>query len=248
MVCVLNYTTHTMLIRTQQTFPLQLLILCGVTVVVAASSILYELLLGQTLSAFFGNTIREYSITIGLYMASMGLGAFLAEGRFTREPLHTLLWVEIALATIGGSTIMLAHFLNVLITAPLLFAFTLYGIIVLIGVLTGMEIPLLFKLSALFRDSFENTILGVDYVGAFLGSLLFAFFFFPIVGLTATAFIVALGNSVAGLALYSLRSHTPRETLLYGQLAVLAIITLVMVVLLENAVGVQEYLITLYTS
>ena len=40
----------------------------AITFVLAFCSIVYELLLGQTLSAFLGNTVLRYSVTIGLYM------------------------------------------------------------------------------------------------------------------------------------------------------------------------------------
>lgn len=50
------------------------------TLVLAFCSIVYELLLGQSLSAFMGNTVLRYSVTIGLYLFSMGMGALFAEG------------------------------------------------------------------------------------------------------------------------------------------------------------------------
>ena len=45
-----------------------------ITLILAFCSIVYELLLGQTLSAFFGNTVLRYSVTIGLYLFAMGMG------------------------------------------------------------------------------------------------------------------------------------------------------------------------------
>ena len=54
------------------------------TFVLAFCSIVYELLLGQSLSAFLGNTVLRYSVTIGLYMLSMGIGSLLAEGKIGR--------------------------------------------------------------------------------------------------------------------------------------------------------------------
>ncbi len=72
------------------------------TFILAFCSIVYELLLGQSLSAFLGNTVLRYSVTIGLYMLSMGIGSLLAEGRFVKHPVITLLRVEIALTVTGG--------------------------------------------------------------------------------------------------------------------------------------------------
>ena len=45
--------------------------------VLAACSLLYELLIAQTLSILAANTVVWYSVTIGVYLASMGLGALI---------------------------------------------------------------------------------------------------------------------------------------------------------------------------
>ena len=52
-----------------------------VTVLVAFCSIVYELLMAQTLTLLTGNSVLRYSTTIGLYLASMGIGAFLCRGK-----------------------------------------------------------------------------------------------------------------------------------------------------------------------
>ena len=46
------------------------------TVIVAACSIIYELVYSQALTVLYGGTIARYSITIGLYLISLGLGSF----------------------------------------------------------------------------------------------------------------------------------------------------------------------------
>ena len=41
-------------------------------------SIVYELLISTASSYFLGDSIKQFSITIGLYMASMGIGAYIS--------------------------------------------------------------------------------------------------------------------------------------------------------------------------
>ncbi len=72
------------------------------TIVVAACSILYELLLAQTLTALLGNTVLRYSITIGCYLGALGLGAMLAGTRDGADPVPRLVRVELALSALGG--------------------------------------------------------------------------------------------------------------------------------------------------
>ena len=65
--------------------------LYGLTFLLAFCSIVYELLLGQALAAFLGNTVLRYSVTIGLFLLAKGIGAWLAEGRVARHPITSLL-------------------------------------------------------------------------------------------------------------------------------------------------------------
>lgn len=169
--------------------------------ILAFCSIVYELLLAQSLAAFLENTILRYSVTIGLYMVSMGFGAMAAEGRWVKFPILSLLIIEIFLTIFGGFAIILLHLLNLLVSK---FVFTLlaHGLIILIGILTGFEIPLLIKISNKERKNSENIILGLDYIGALLGTLIFAFIFYPKMGLIGSSLFVGALNALTGILLW----------------------------------------------
>lgn len=171
------------------------------TFILAFCSIVYELLLGQSLSAFLGNTVLRYSVTIGLYMLSMGLGSLLAEGRFVKHPVITLLRVEIALTVTGGFSVIFLMLVNSVGLPDIAFFGCAHFLIILIGVLTGFEIPLMIELRNLEVEGSEQKVLGVDYLGAFSGTVVFAFFFYPVVGLIPTAFVVGLLNAFVGVLL-----------------------------------------------
>ncbi len=171
------------------------------TFILAFCSIVYELLLGQSLSAFFGNTVLRYSITIGLYMLSMGIGALIAEGRFVKHPVISLLRVEAFLTIIGGGSVAYLFIVNSLDVGTTILLLFGHGLIIVIGILSGFEIPLLMALKGLESDGKDILVLGVDYFGAFCGTIIFAFVFYPKVGLVPTAFSVALLNSLVGVAL-----------------------------------------------
>ena len=155
----------------------------ALTFLLGFCSIVYELLLGQSLSAFLGNTVLRYSVTIGLYMLSMGIGALLAEGRWTRHAAATLLKVEILLTVTGGFSVIFLLVLNSIGIPDLLFSALAHLLIVLIGVLTGFEIPLLIELRGPELEGSERGVLGIDYLGAFCGTVAFAFVFYPLFGL-----------------------------------------------------------------
>lgn len=220
-----------------------------IAVIVAFCSIVYELLLAQTLSAFMGNTILRYSVTIGLYMASMGVGAFLVGKNAEKRAAFSLMRVEFFLSLIGGSSVMLFFLFDFLgLAGPLLLVVT-HALIIIIGILTGMEIPLLIFLREKEKENTENVVLGFDYIGALLGTVLFAFVFYPVVGIFATAFIVALLNAMAGAAVFAKRRNDgDRSGNHYAFLAANAVLGTALLACLAASSVLQELFINKYIS
>ncbi|MCB0338654.1 MAG: hypothetical protein KDD53_03570 [Bdellovibrionales bacterium] len=179
------------------------------TFVLAFASITYELLLGQMLSAFLGNTVLRYSVTIGLYLLSMGIGALYVKNRSKNGALVTLQWIELLLAGLGGFSLIILFLVDGIHLPSIVLSFIAHLLIIIIGVLSGAEIPLLIELKSIETKDSEGKVLGVDYLGAFLGTIAFAFYFYPVIGLTATAFSVALANALMGLLLATKQSLVP---------------------------------------
>ncbi|MFQ5858318.1 MAG: hypothetical protein ACE5LU_22175 [Anaerolineae bacterium] len=200
------------------------------TFILAFCSIAYELLLGQSLSAFLGNTVLRYSVTIGLYMLSMGIGSLLAEGRFVKYPVTTLLKIELLLTVTGGFSVIALLVLDSAGMPQLAFSALAHFLIIIIGIFTGFEIPLLIQLKNLETGRSESSVLGVDYLGAFCGTIVFAFVFYPIVGLIPTAFFVASLNAVVGIGLLTQagKVQSPEK----GQYRVLIVLQSVLLVAL----------------
>lgn len=220
------------------------------TFLLAFCSIVYELLLGQSLSAFMGNTVLRYSVTIGLYMLSMGIGALLADGRVLRDAVISLLKVETLLTVCGGFSVI---FLLIIDSAGLpdaVFFVLAHGLIILIGILTGFEIPLLIRLRELEVERSEHAVLGVDYIGAFFGTVVFAFFLYPVAGLIASAFMTALLNALVGVCLVSqwakVRPERQRQyAILIG---VQSILFAVLALSLRNAEQINDLFIRHYLA
>jgi spermidine synthase len=218
------------------------------TFILALCSIVYELLLGQSLSAFLGNTVLRYSVTIGLYMFSMGIGALMAEGKFVKNAVTNLLKVEILLTVLGGFSVIFLLVLDSVGMPPLLFSFFAHALIMIIGILTGFEIPLLMHMKNLEKIQSESLVLGVSYLGAFLGTVLFAFVFYPLMGLIPTAFLVAAMNAAVGLALLTQASKVqPEENRPYRVLiTVQSILLIVLLPCLFFASTINELFLTYY--
>jgi spermidine synthase len=193
----------------------QMTLLYLVTLVVAMCSIIYELLLAQTLSALLGNTVLRYSITIGCYLGALGIGALLC-GSHRNDAGRQLIRVELALSALGGVAVPLFYFLDVVqrfaymqaavgsiweTLPPVLFLLSSHAVIVGIGLLSGFEVPLLLALGEELQPRSTNKLLAVDYFGALVGSVLFPLLLLRSFGLLATGFTVALVNACAALLL-----------------------------------------------
>ena len=53
-------------------------LLLAAIMVAAACAIVYELLIGSTSSYFLGNSVEQYSLTIGFFLFAMGIGSWLS--------------------------------------------------------------------------------------------------------------------------------------------------------------------------
>ena len=222
----------------------------AITFVLAFCSIVYELLLGQTLSAFLGNTVLRYSVTIGLYMMSLGIGSMIAEGRFVERPVTSLLRVEALLTLVGGSSVVFLFFVSALGVPPLVLSVIAHALIIGIGILSGFEIPLLISLKNFEAKNRDNAIIGVNYLGAFLGTMVFAFVLYPLVGLVPTAFTVAFLNAVVGVLLLTQAKYVEEsEKRLYRTM--LGLVTALLLVLgycLIAATRISELVLKWYLT
>lgn len=178
-------------------------------------SLIYELLISTTASYFLGDSIRQFSITIGVYMAAMGLGAWLSRW-LHRQLLLLFIAVEIVLGLIGGLCVpilYLAYAYTDLIQEVMLL------LIITVGTLTGLEVPLLTRL--LQREDILSrnlsTVLSLDYLGALLATLAFPFLLLPWFGVFETSLIFGLVNVGVGFAnlwFFAPQLNLPRRRLL----------------------------------
>ncbi len=165
-------------------------------------SIIYELLISTTSSYFMGDSIKQFSLVIGIYMAAMGLGSYLSKF-ITKDLLEYFIKIEVLLGLIGGSSIPLLYFaFGKLSGTP--YQFVILSLTFLIGVLTGFEIPLLVRILKTHFPLKSNLayVLGLDYIGALMATLLFPFLLLPFVGTFKTSIIFGAANIFLGVFIY----------------------------------------------
>jgi len=199
-----------------------------------------ELLLGTLTSYLVGAQALAYGVAVGGFLAAMGLGAYLS--RFVAVPKHppasqptlspalpsdavqqtqlirSFFTIEILLAPLIA-LVPLGLFLLFILNGPVWIGLTFSTL--LLGILSGMEVPLLTRLIELDAQDLSNSLAGVlalDYVGALAGSLLFPAVLLPWVGLLPSAFLI--GSLPAWMVFFLARAFPKMKSWRYAGLGI----------------------------
>lgn len=165
--------------------------------IISACAIFYELLISTISTYLLGSSVLHFSVTIGLFLSSMGLGAFVSKYIET-DLLKKFILIELLLGFLGGLSAFILFASNAYTGQ---YYMVLIVLIVLLGTLIGMEIPLLTRLLKKYEDIKDviAKVLAFDYLGALVASLLFPLLLLPLLGVMRTAFFVGLINVLIAL-------------------------------------------------
>lgn len=166
------------------------------TFLIAICGLIYELLEGTLSSYLLGDSIYHFSLIIGLFMSSMGIGAWLS--RFIETQLErAFVQLQLGISLVGGFS---AFILFVAFAYIDNYDAFLYIITLGLGAMLGIEIPLIIRI---LKESFSlktniSNIFTVDYIGALFASLLFPLVLVPKLGLMQTSFLFGMINLFVG--------------------------------------------------
>ncbi len=166
-------------------------LLCACMFASGACGIILEYIQASLAAMILGNAFEQWAMVIGLMMFWMGFGS-LVQSRVPKPWLiRTFIFIEIALALAGGFSPSLTY-LSYGYTAH--YSLVLYFFVSLIGILIGLEIPVIIRINNDFSTELSTNlgnILSADYIGSLAGALIYVFIllrFFPI---TEAAFLTA---------------------------------------------------------
>ena len=178
--------------------------------VVAACGLLYELAAGALASYLLGDSVLQFSTIIGTYLFAMGVGSWLSRYFERQLPAH-FLRIELLVALVGGALPAILFIANAYI--PGAFRLLLYGMVLVVGTLVGLEIPLVMRIlrrNVALKD-LVSQVLTFDYLGALAVSLAFPLLLVPHLGLIRTGLVFGLLNaSVAAWAVWLFRHELRR--------------------------------------
>ena len=166
-------------------------------IIIATCGLIYELLAGTLSSYVLGDSVTQFSMIIGIYLSAMGVGSWLSK-YIERNVAEKFIDIELAVAVLGGFS---APLLFLTFAYVSYFQIVLYSTVFLIGVLVGLEIPLLMRIlkDELDFNTLVSRVLALDYVGALVASLLFPIFLVPRLGLNRTSLLFGMLNAGVGI-------------------------------------------------
>ncbi|WP_152087611.1 polyamine aminopropyltransferase [Pseudoalteromonas sp. A25] len=193
--------------------------------VLAGCGLIYEYLLSHYAGRVLGSVESAIYAMIGTMIVAMGIGAFMA--RWFKDAFTAFAWLESIIALLGmGCILAIASVIAVSYSLPHMFSeifnlppdvilngyvfeqlqavsrFLPYVFGLLLGMLIGMEIPLIARIRqqvyGRFLENNAGTIYGADYIGAGIGAAIWVSIMLAMPIMQAAAW-TALFNIIAGL-------------------------------------------------
>lgn len=164
------------------------------------SGIVAEYVLSTLATYFLGNSVFQWTMIVSMMLFSMGLGSRISKS-FTKNLLQRFIAIEFILSLLTAFVSVITYSVSAFYGSV---AFIIYSMCIIIGLLIGMEIPIVIRIN----DEFENLRINVssvmekDYYGSLLGGVFFAFVGLPYLGLTYTPFILGVINFSVAIGLY----------------------------------------------
>ncbi|MFD0928218.1 polyamine aminopropyltransferase [Methylophilus glucosoxydans] len=193
--------------------------------IIASCGLVYELVAGTVSSYLLGDSVTQFSTVIGVYLFAMGAGSW-ASKYIHQHLVKRFIELELLVGLTGGfsAVILFLAFAQIGYNGGLAFHAILYILVFVIGLLVGLEIPLVMRIleASLTLKELVSRVLTFDYLGALAVSLAFPLFLVPHLGLMRTSLVFGLLNvavAVWAIQLFGLQLRQRRQLLIVAALS-----------------------------
>jgi spermidine synthase len=184
------------------------LVLCLSMFVMGGCGLAYEYTFSRVASDLLGNSTRQWAIIIGVMLFFMGVGADVQKYLTDRRLVDKLILSEIALALLGGFGPLAMLFAYGQFREH--YVLVQYFFICSIGLLIGLEIPLITRINETYSRELRfnlASVLKMDYIGSLCGALCWIFILPRFFTMVEMAFVLAFFSvGVAAFTLFYFRS------------------------------------------
>ena len=196
------------------------------------AGIVAEFVLATLASYLLGNPILQWTLVMSFMLFAMGVGSRMSK-YLHNCLLDSFICIEFLLSIFCATCAAISYSVIPYTTHTSLI---IYTIALMIGLLIGMEIPLVTRINDSY-ESLRNNISSVmenDYYGALAGGLVFAFFALPKLGLTYTPVALGMINfSIAGILLWKFHHLIKYKSILKYSFAAISVFMIVFLILIE---------------
>ncbi|MCB9480600.1 MAG: polyamine aminopropyltransferase [Desulfobacteraceae bacterium] len=162
--------------------------------ITGCAGIVAEYVLSTLATYILGNSVFQWTMVMSLMLFAMGLGSRLS--RYFKDYLFDFfLFAEFTLSVLCALSAVVSYSVSAYFQ-PSSTALIIYFHSILIGMLIGMEIPLVTRINHNYTDLRINisSIMEKDYYGALIGGIFFVFIALPYFGLTYTPAVLGSIN------------------------------------------------------
>lgn len=188
------------------------------------SGIVAEYMLATLATYFLGDSVLQWTMIVSVMLFSMGLGSRLSQ-YIKSNTLVAFVYIELVLSVLVGYASMLAYLSSGYTEYT---GIIIYALSIAIGLLIGLEIPLVVRMNEAFEDLRVNvaSVMEKDYWGSLVGGVFFIFVGLPFLGLTYTPFLLGSINFLVAVALFFTvhKAVTKGKSRLIGSTVVVALL------------------------
>jgi spermidine synthase len=165
--------------------------------ITGACGLVAQYILSTVSTYILGNSIEQFSIIIALTLLMMGIAGVVQRSISDHALVEKFVATEIAIGVLCGFTPLALYAAYALLFDH--FVLIQYAFILSVGFLIGLEIPLAIRINERYAASLKSNIANIwalDYIGAFVGALVWAFVLIRNFPLTELSFYVGALNIV----------------------------------------------------
>ncbi len=193
-------TDHSLPRASRWTFATALL--CGCMFASGGCGIILEYIQATLASMILGNSFEQWALVIGLMLFWMGVGSLVQVHIPKSYLIISFILIETGLAFLGGFSPVLTY-LSYARTDH--YVLVLYGFVSFIGILVGLEIPVIIRINDNYAKQLSSNVGGIlsaDYVGSLVGALLYVYVLLKYFPITQAAFLMAGVNFLLALVTF----------------------------------------------
>ena len=168
------------------------------------AGVVAEYILATLASYYLPDSIVQWTMIISVMLFSMGMGSRLSKF-IINDLLDKFVLIEFLLSVLVSFSAVLVF---VSVGRTIYYGFLIYALSIIIGLLIGMEIPLVTRINDQYEELRLNiaNVMSWDYIGSLIGGVFFVFVGLPYLGMTYTPFALGLLNFlVASVIVFKLR-------------------------------------------